>query len=129
MVHPPGGHAIFLDASLFLPHLPKSQYPGQALVMELYLEGGVRACEIGSVMLGSIDPETGAEIPARQELVRLAIPRRTYTQSHMDYLIEVVARVHARREAIAGVRIAEAPPVLRHFGAKFARVAAHPVGC
>lgn len=122
VVQPAGGHAIFLDAARCLPHLAPQEYPGQALVMELYLEGGVRACEIGSVMLGSTDPRTGALVPARQELVRLAIPRRTYTQSHMDYVIEIVARVHAHRARIAGVRIVEAPPVLRHFGARFARL-------
>jgi tryptophanase len=121
VVEPPGGHAIFLDAARFLPHVPPAEYPGQAVAMELYLEGGIRACEIGSVMLGSLSPETGIEIPARQELVRLAIPRRTYTQSHMDYVIEIVARVYARRARIGGVRIVESPPVLRHFGARFAR--------
>ncbi|MCA8953240.1 MAG: tryptophanase [Planctomycetes bacterium] len=122
VVEPPGGHAIFLDAARFLPHVPRAEYPGQAVASELYLEGGVRACEIGSVMLGAVDAATGAETPAAQELVRLAVPRRTYTQSHMDYVIEVVARVHARRERIGGVRIVESPPVLRHFGAKFRRV-------
>jgi tryptophanase len=122
VVAPAGGHAIFLDAARFLPHVPTAEYPGQALAMELYLEGGVRSCEIGSVMLGTTDPATGAEVPARQELVRLAIPRRTYTQSHMDYVIEIVAAVHARRAAVRGVRIVESPPVLRHFGARFARV-------
>ncbi len=121
VVLPAGGHAIFLDAARFLPHVSPAEYPGQALAMELYLEGGVRACEIGSVMLGSTDPATGAETPARLELVRLAVPRRTYTQSHMDYVIEIVARVHARRARIAGVRMVDSPAVLRHFGARYAR--------
>jgi len=109
---PPGGHAVFLDAARFLPHVPREQFPGQALVIELYLEGGIRSCEIGSVMFGS---------QAKHELVRLAIPRRTYTQSHMDYVLEVIESVWRRRETIGGVRIASAPPVLRHFRAKFDR--------
>jgi tryptophanase len=127
---PPGGHAIFLDAARFLPHLEWRAYPGQALSIELYLEGGIRSCEIGSVMLGRVDPATGAETPAAHELVRLAIPRRTYTQSHMDYVIEVVREVWQRRDAIGGVRIAQAPRVLRHFRASFARLPlpAQPAG-
>jgi len=122
VVRPSGGHAIFLDAARFLPHLPRSQYPGQALALELYLEGGLRTCEIGSVMLAHTDPDTGAEIPARHELVRLAIPRRTYTQSHMDYVIEIVRRVHERRDGVRGVAIVRQPPVLRHFQADFRRL-------
>ncbi|MCB9915087.1 MAG: tryptophanase [Planctomycetes bacterium] len=124
VVRPAGGHAIFLDAKRFLPHLPWHQFPGQALAIELYLEGGVRSCEIGSLMLGATDPATGAGKPAARELVRLAIPRRTYTQSHMDYVLEVVEAVWQRRDAIAGVEIAEAPPVLRHFTGKYRRLAA-----
>ncbi len=122
VVLPHGGHAIFLDAARFLDHLPRSSYPGQALAIELYLEGGLRTCEIGSVMLARTDPETGAELPARHELVRLAIPRRTYTQSHMDYVIEIVRRVWERRTAIPGVEITSAPAILRHFRARFGRV-------
>lgn len=118
-VQPPGGHAVFLDASAFLPHLPWSQFPGQALAAELYLEGGVRSCEIGSLMLGHKDPKTGEELPAANELVRLAIPRRTYTQSHMDYVIEVIERVWARRHEIRGIAILKEPPVLRHFTAEY----------
>jgi tryptophanase len=121
VVLPRGGHAIFLDAARFLAHLPRSRYPGQALAIELYLEGGLRACEIGSVMLAHVDPETGEEVPAKHELVRLAIPRRTYTQSHMDYVIEIVRRVWERRDNVRGVRIEKAPAVLRHFQADFAR--------
>ena len=121
VVQPPGGHAIFLDAARFLPQLAPAEYPGQALALELYIEGGIRACEIGSLMLGRRDPSTGAELPARHELVRLAIPRRTYTQSHMDYVIEIVARVHARRAAVGGVELLEAPRVLRHFSARLRR--------
>jgi len=116
---PAGGHAVFLDAARFLEHLGWNEYPAQALAMELYLEGGIRGCEIGSVMLATKDSRTGEELPAAMELVRLAIPRRTYTQSHMDYLIEVIADVWQRRRAIGGVRIVESPAVLRHFSAHF----------
>lgn len=117
VVMPAGGHAIFLDAARFLPHVPWQEFPGQALAVELYIEGGVRSCEIGSLMLGKRDADTGEELPAAAELVRLAIPRRTYTQSHMDYLVEVVEGVWHRREAISGMEIASAPEVLRHFSA------------
>lgn len=123
---PHGGHAIFLDAARFLDHVPVSEYPGQALAIELYLEGGLRTCEIGSVMLARTDPATGAEIPAKHELVRLAIPRRTYTQSHMDYVIEIVKRVFERRSEVGGIEITKAPAVLRHFQAEFGRLAPEP---
>jgi tyrosine phenol-lyase len=116
---PAGGHAIYLDAAAFLPHVPAREYPGQALACALYLEGGIRACEIGSVMFGRDDPGTGEFQPARLEMVRLAIPRRVYTQSHMDYVVECVGEVFARRAAIRGVRIAWEPPILRHFTARF----------
>jgi tryptophanase len=116
---PPGGHAIFLDAERFLPQVPRQQFPGQALAIELYVEGGIRSCEIGSVMLAHRDPTSGAEVLPRHELVRLAIPRRTYTQSHMDYVIEVVEALWQRRDAIRGMRITSAPAVLRHFRARF----------
>jgi tryptophanase len=119
---PPGGHAVFLDAERFLPHVPRAEFPGQALAIELYLEGGIRSCEIGSVMLAHRDPKTGQEILPGHELVRLAIPRRTYTQSHMDYVIEVLESLWLRRAEIAGVRIVSAPPVLRHFRARFERL-------
>jgi tryptophanase len=122
VMQPPGGHAIFLDAAKFLPHLSWREYPGQALAIEIYLAGGIRACEIGTVMLGHVDPETGAESPAAHELVRLAVPRRTYTQSHMDYVIEVIEDVWHRRASIPGVKIERAPRVLRHFRARFARL-------
>ncbi len=121
VLRPAGGHAVFLDADRFLPALEWSEYPGQALAIELYLEGGIRSCEIGSLMLGRRDPKTGEEHPARHELVRLAIPRRTYTQSHMDYVLEVIAAVFERRDAIAGVEIEWQPEVLRHFSARFRR--------
>jgi tryptophanase len=114
---PFGGHAIFLDARALLPHIPPLKYPGQALACALYVEGGVRSCEIGTVMFG-LRPD-GTEVPAAMDLVRLAIPRRTYTQSHIDYVIEVVTKVAERREDLRGMRIARAPEVLRHFSASF----------
>ena len=114
---PFGGHAIFLDARALLPHIPPLKYPGQALACALYVEGGVRSCEIGTVMFG-LRPD-GTEVPAAMDLVRLAIPRRTYTQSHIDYVIEVVTKVAERREDLRGMRIARAPEVLRHYSASF----------
>jgi tryptophanase len=116
---PAGGHAVYLDAKAFLPHVPPQQYPGQALACALYLEGGIRACEIGSVMFGRTDPATGEFQPAMLEMVRLAIPRRVYTQSHMDYVVECIGEVFARRDSIRGVRIVQEPPILRHFTATF----------
>ncbi|WP_456409286.1 tryptophanase [Oceanithermus sp.] len=118
---PAGGHAVYLDARRFLPHVPPLQYPGQALSVELYVEGGVRGVEIGTVMFGK-DPHTGEEKPAHWDLVRLAIPRRVYTQSHMDYVVEAVAQVYERREEIGGMRIVREPRFLRHFSAEFAWV-------
>jgi len=122
VVQPTGGHAVFIDAARFLEHIPRSSYPGQALAIELYREGGIRACEVGSVMLARTDPISGEELLARHELTRLAIPRRTYTQSHMDYVIEVICRVWQRRSAVAGVEISSAPTALRHFQATFRRL-------
>ena len=116
---PAGGHAVYLDAAGFLPHVPVHEYPGQALACALYLAGGIRSCEIGSVMFGRNDPQTGEFQPAMLEMVRLAIPRRVYTQSHMDYVVECIGEVFAQREAIKGVRIAWEPPILRHFTARF----------
>ena len=116
---PAGGHAVYLDARRFLPHVPPLAYPGQALSVELYVEGGVRGVEIGTVMFGK-DPHTGEEKPAHWDLVRLAIPRRVYTQSHMDYVVEAVAQVYERREEIGGMRIVREPRFLRHFSAEFA---------
>lgn len=118
IVEPPGGHAIYIDAKRFAPHIPSEQYPGQSIVCELYLEGGIRAVEIGSVMFGKYD-SNGKLIPAKLELVRLAIPRRVYTQSHIDYVIEVIQEVFAKREKLRGMKIIYEPPMLRHFTAKF----------
>jgi tryptophanase len=115
---PAGGHAVYLDARRFLEHIEPLQYPGQALAVELYLEAGIRAVEIGTVMFG-LDPQTGVEQPARLDLLRLAIPRRVYTQSHMDYVLEAIQLVWERRTAIRGMKIVEAPQFLRHFTAHF----------
>jgi len=118
VVAPAGGHAVYLDARRFLPHIEPLQYPGQSLAVELYREAGIRSVEIGSVMFG-IDPHSGEEHPARLELVRLAIPRRVYTQSHMDYVLEAIGLVWERRDDIRGMRIVKAPQLLRHFTAEF----------
>ncbi|MEZ5996809.1 MAG: tryptophanase [Hyphomonadaceae bacterium] len=117
VVRPAGGHAVFLDAGAMLPHIPPLHYPGQALAAALYEEGGVRGCEIGSVMFGS-HPD-GSERPARRELVRLAMPRRVYTQSHADYVVETILAVHRRRSTLDGMRIVRQPRMLRHFTAAF----------
>jgi tryptophanase len=118
LVKPFGGHAVYLDARGLLPHIPPLQYPGQALALALYVEGGIRGCEIGTVMFGR-HPD-GTESPAPMDLVRLAIPRRTYTQSHIDYVIEVVTAVAARAPSLAGLRMVEPQPTaLRHFTARF----------
>jgi tryptophanase len=122
IVQPPGGHAIYIDAKEMLPHIPPSRFPGQALACALYLEGGIRGVEIGSVMFGKKDPDTGAEIPSPMELVRLAIPRRVYTQSHVDYVVEVIVEVYKRREALKGLQITYEAPFLRHFTARFKEV-------
>jgi tryptophanase len=122
IVEPPGGHAIYIDAAAFCPHIPVAQFPGQALVCALYRHGGIRAVEIGSVMFGRVDPDTGEVSHPPMELVRLAIPRRVYTQSHIDYVIEATAEVFGRRERIRGLRIVEEPAALRHFTAKFEEV-------
>ncbi|HEX9252046.1 MAG TPA: tryptophanase [Ignavibacteriaceae bacterium] len=118
IIEPPGGHAIYIDAKRFLPNIPADQYPGQSIVAELYLEGGVRAVEIGSVMFGRYD-KNGKLIPSMMELVRMAIPRRVYTQSHIDYLIEVVIEVYKNREKLKGYKITYEAPMLRHFTARF----------
>jgi len=115
---PAGGHAVYLDARRFLPHIDSLQYPGQALSVELYIEGGIRTAEIGTVMFG-LDPHTGEEHPARLDLLRLAIPRRVYTQSHMDYVLEAINLLWERRDTIRGMKIVQAPEFLRHFTAHF----------
>jgi tyrosine phenol-lyase len=124
ILRPSGGHAIYLDAKRFVPHIPPYQFPGHAIVCELYREGGIRAVEIGSVMFGKNDPVSGDFTPAPMELVRLAIPRRVYTQSHMDYVVECILAIHERRNGIRGYEITYEPPLLRHFTAKFRPLAA-----
>jgi tryptophanase len=118
LLWPTGGHAIYLDAKRFARHLAPTQYPGVSVANAMYELGGVRACEIGSLMFGSHDPATGEESASPRELVRLAIPRRTYTQSHMDYVIEVVVKAWEERDSLPGYRIVEQAPFLRHFSAK-----------
>ena len=117
IVKPTGGHAVFVDARRLLPHIPPLQYPGQALAVALYVEGGVRACEIGTVMFGR-RPD-GTEAPAPMDLVRLALPRRVYTQSHADYLIEVFEDIVAQAATLRGYEIVWQPTAMRHFTAKF----------
>ena len=114
-----GGHAIYLDAGRMLPHIPKNAFPGQSLVVELYREGCVRAVELGSVAFAKKDPGTGEKIVPDLELVRLAIPRRVYTQAHIDYVVDTISRIMDRREEIPGYRMTYAPELLRHFTARF----------
>ncbi len=113
IVEPPGGHAIYIDAKSFCPHIPPARFPGQALVCGLYRQAGIRAVEIGSVMFGQ-----GGTPPA-MELVRLAIPRRVYTQSHIDYVIEAIIELYQQRDRLRPMEIVEEPPSLRHFTARF----------
>jgi tryptophanase len=110
IVEPPGGHAIYIDAARMLPHIPPHQFPGQALAVALYRHAGIRSVEIGTLMFGDA---------ARHELLRLAIPRRVYTQSHIDYVVEAILEVNAAKDRIRGLEIVQAPPFLRHFSARF----------
>ena len=119
IIQPPGGHAIYIDAGAMLPHIPPLRFPGQSLAVELYREAGIRSCEIGSVMLNRRHAESGEEIPAPLELVRLAIPHRAYTQSHVDYVIEAILEIYERRAKLCGYRITHQSPFLRHFTARF----------
>jgi tryptophanase len=119
IVLPAGGHAVYIDAAAMLPHIPPHEYPAQSLAIELYRTGGVRGVEIGTVMFGTRDPDGGPDNPAAMELVRLAIPRRMYTQSHIDYTAEVVIDVAGRSDELAGYRIKEQAPWLRHFTCTF----------
>ena len=120
IMQPAGGHAVYIDANRFLPHIPPLQYPGQSLAVELYRHGGIRGCEIGTAMFG-LQPD-GTEIPARMDLVRLAIPRRTYTQSQMDYVVEVVQEVFEYRDSMRGMKFTRQPKALRHFTGRFGYV-------
>jgi len=118
IVRPTGGHAVFIDARRLLPRIPPREYPGQALAVALYLEGGIRACEIGTVMFG-LKPD-GTEVEVPMDLVRMAFPRRVYTQSHADYIVEVFEEIVARKDALKGMKITWQPSAMRHFTAKFA---------
>ncbi len=119
LIQPPGGHAIYIDAKATLDHIMPLQYPGHSLAVEFYRTGGIRTSEIGSVMFGRVDPETKQEIPAQMELLRLAIPRRTHTQSHIDYVLEVAKEVLNRKNKIKGFKIIKQTTFLRHFSASF----------
>lgn len=121
IIEPPGGHAIYIDAKRFLPEIPPEQFPGQSIVCALYIEGGIRSVEIGSIMFGKYDKD-GKLIPPPMELVRLAIPRRVYTQSHIDYVIEVIIEVFKNRHSLKGYKIIYEAPMLRHFTAQFAEL-------
>ena len=121
IMSPVGGHAVYVDAKSFYDHIPVNEYPGQALAIDLYLKGGIRGCEIGSVMFGKYDAQ-GNLVPYAMELVRLAIPRRVYTQSHIDYVAETFEMLLKDKEASRGIRITQEPEFLRHFTAHFERV-------
>jgi tryptophanase len=123
IVEPPGGHAIYIDAGAFLPHIPADQFPGQALSIEMYIAGGIRTVELGSVAFAYPDPDTGKIVNPPLELVRLAIPRRVYTRSHFDYVIAVLADIAARKSSLKGVEIVTQPELLRHFTATFRIIA------
>lgn len=114
---PAGGHAIFLDAKKLLPHIPYHEFPGQALTIELYLEAGIRGCDIGSYMLGN-DPDTGVQLESQFEFTRLAVPRRVYTQSHLDVIVEALIEIKKRKDSLKGYEITWEPKILRHFTAK-----------
>ncbi len=119
VVEPPGGHAVYVDAGQLFPQIPQSQFPGQSLVIALYLEGGIRATEIGSVMFAHLDAKSGEIVYPQLDLVRLALPRRVYTQSHLDYVINILTKISARRDSYRGYQITYQPELLRHFTARF----------
>jgi tyrosine phenol-lyase len=119
IVEPPGGHAVYIDVKRLLPHIAQSELPGQALSVELYREGGIRGIELGTVAFARKDPTTGETVYPEMELVRLAIPRRVYTQTHLDYVVSVLAKIRDRRGELRGLRFIYEPPFLRHFTARF----------
>jgi len=118
-IQPPGGHAVYVDAAAVLPHIPQAEFPGQSLTVEIYRQGAIRGCEIGSIMFAHPDLDTGLMVYPKLELLRLAIPRRTYTQSHMDYVIDVFAAIKKRASGLRGYKFTYAPELLRHFTARF----------
>ena len=122
IVEPPGGHAIYIDAAAFCPRIPAANFPGQALVVGLYRHAGIRGVEIGGVMFGDVEPDDNEAAQPRMELVRLAIPRRVYTQSHIDFVVESVLETFQDRDRLRGLKIVEQPPALRHFTAKFEEI-------
>ncbi|MCJ7718166.1 MAG: tryptophanase [Anaerolineales bacterium] len=119
VIEPAGGHAVYIDAGKLLPHIPQAEFPGQALSVEMYREGAIRTVELGSVAFAFPDPDSGEMIYPEMELVRLALPRRTYTQSHLDYVVEVLKTIYEKREKLSGYRITKAPELMRHFSATF----------
>src|SRR5512132_1851648 len=119
-IQPTGGHGVYVNAGAIFPHIPNYEFPAQALAVELYREGGIRGVEIGSVMFACLDPDTGLWHYPKLELLRLAIPRRTYTQSHMDYVADSLAKIKCRAASIRGYKFTYAPELLRHFTARFA---------
>ncbi len=119
VIEPAGGHAVYIDAGKLLPHIPQAEFPGQSLVVEMYREGAVRGVELGSVAFAFPDPDTGEMVHPELELVRLALPRRTYTQSHLDYVVDVLANIYKNREKLSGFRITKSPVLMRHFSCTF----------
>lgn len=122
IIEPTGGHAVFVDAGKYLPHIPAEQFPGQALTVAFYIEGGIRVVEIGSLMFGGSDPNTGEKLQAPRELVRMAIPRRVYTNSHMDYVADIASRISARKESLMGLQISYQSRFLRHFTCRLKQI-------
>lgn len=119
VIEPAGGHAVYIDAGKMLPHIPQAEFPGQSLVVEMYRSGGIRSVELGSVAFAYPDPDTGEMHFPEMELVRLALPRRTYTQSHLDYVVNILKNITAKKKSLSGYRILKAPKLMRHFSATF----------
>jgi tyrosine phenol-lyase len=126
IVKPVGGHAVYIDARGFLPHVPQAQFPGQVLVVALYREYGIRAVEVGTLMFGHADPKTGKPVYPKLDLVRLAVPRRVYTWEQMRYVAQSVIELYGRRETMRGLRLTYEAPVLRHFTARLAEIVPAP---